>query len=138
MLEMLEPYATIISAVSALISAVAVLISTGFVIWITCFRKTRRDRIDELKEEIQVKLSEGWAERIIVNDTTDEFFLSLKSKYQKPKYKTLHSCAFDELGYDGRNEVIRIYEQMDKRREKILERFDKSYRERIRKSENLQ
>ncbi len=52
MLEAITPYATIISAGSALISTVAVLISTWFIIWTTCFRKTRRDKIDELKVEI--------------------------------------------------------------------------------------
>ena len=54
MLEVITPYAPLISAGSALISAVAVLISTWFVIWTAYFRKTRRDRIDELKEEMQI------------------------------------------------------------------------------------
>ena len=58
MLKSLEPHATIISAVSAFISAVGVIISTGFVIWTTCFRKTRREIVDDLKFEIQVLLSE--------------------------------------------------------------------------------
>ena len=46
---MIEKYAAIISALSA-------FISTGVVIWISFFRKTRRDRIDELKLEMQVLL----------------------------------------------------------------------------------
>ena len=54
MIEMIKENATVIQAASALISAVAVLISTWFIIWTTYFRKTRRDKIDELKVEIQV------------------------------------------------------------------------------------
>ena len=54
MLEAIAPHAAIISAGSALISTVAVLISTWFIIWTTYFRKTRRDKIDELKVEMQV------------------------------------------------------------------------------------
>lgn len=107
MLEMLEPYATIISAVSALISAVAVLISTWFIIWTTYFRKTRRDKIDELKEEIQVKLSEGWSKRIIEHThTMDQFIQALDSRFHKKKYKGLHQCAYNELAYEGKNEVF--------------------------------
>ena len=59
MLEAITPYAPIISAGSALISAIAVLISTWFVIWTTYFRKTKRDRIDDLKEEMLILFSEG-------------------------------------------------------------------------------
>ena len=100
---MTEQHAAIISAVSALISAVAVLVSTGFVIWATCFRKTRRDRIDELKVEMQVVLSqvqEGGL--IIVAGREDEYFQRLKPKFRKPKYEVLHRCAYDELKNEGK------------------------------------
>ena len=108
MLEAITPYATIISAGSAIISTIAVLISTWFIIWTTYFRKTRRDRIDELKEEMQVMLSDGWADQIIYNDGKEEdFFESLKPKFQKPKYKVLHQCAYDELGFEGKNPVVK-------------------------------
>ena len=97
MLEAITPYAAIISAGSALISAIAVLISTWFIIWTTYFRKTQRDKIDELKEEMQVMLSDGWANQIIYNEGKEEdFFESLKPKFQKPKYKVLHQCAYIE------------------------------------------
>ena len=49
MIEMIKENATVIQAASALISALAVLISTWFIIWTSFFRKTRRDRIDELE-----------------------------------------------------------------------------------------
>ena len=108
MLDAITPYAPLISAGSALISTVAVLISTWFIIWTTSFRKTRRDKIDELKEEMQVMLSDGWANQIIYNEGKEEdFFESLKPKFQKPKYKVLHQCAYDELGFEGKNPVIK-------------------------------
>ena len=56
MLEIITPYAPLISAGSALISAVAVLISTVFI-----SRKSRRDRIDDLKVEMQVLFSQPLA-----------------------------------------------------------------------------
>ncbi len=108
MLDAITPYAPLISAGSALISTVAVLISTWFIIWTTSFRKTRRDKIDELKEEMQVMLSDGWANQIIYNEGKEEdFFQSLKPKFQKPKYKVLHQCAYDELGFEGKNPIVK-------------------------------
>lgn len=107
MLEALKPHATMISAGSALISAISVLISTGFIIWTTCFRKTRRDRIDDLKVEMQLLFSDGWADQIIHNKgKEDDLFQSLKPKFQKPKYRVLHQCAYDELGFEGKNPVV--------------------------------
>ena len=47
MLEAITPYATIISAGSALISTVAVLISTGFIIWTTRFRKMKNKGVTQ-------------------------------------------------------------------------------------------
>ena len=118
MIEMITPHAALISAVSALISAVAVLISTWFVIWTTCFRKTRRDRVDELKEEMQVLFSEGWDEtKIRSRKALEEFFHKLSPKFQKTKYKRLHQCAFDELGYEGRNPAFRFLKHVQERYE---------------------
>ena len=111
MIEMITPHAALISAVSALISTIAVLISTWFIIWATCFRKTRRDRIDELKVEMQILFSKGWANKIIGKHQGEEqFYQALNPKFQKNKYKMLHRCAYDELGYEGRNPVVKFYE----------------------------
>ena len=111
MLEALTPYTAIISAGSALISAIAVLISTGVIIWTTCFRKTRRERIDELKIEMQILFSKGWASKIIGNNQGEEqFYQALDPKLEKNKYKALYQCAYDELGYEGRNPVVKFYE----------------------------
>lgn len=102
MLEAITPYAPLISAGSALISAIAVLISTWFIIWTTYFRKTRRDRIDELKEEMQVLL--GGRSLIHISER-ESFLQSLDSKYKTPKYEKLHSVAFAELIHEGRLEL---------------------------------
>ena len=101
-LEILKPHATIISALSAFISAIAVVISTIFVIWTTFFRKTRRDRIDDLKEEMQ-ELLDG---RLILHASERASFLqSIDSKYKTPKYEELHNVAFTELISDGKLEL---------------------------------
>ena len=110
---MTAEHAAIISAVSAAFNTIAVLVSLGLVIWTSFFRKTRRDRIDELKVEIQILLSQGWAEDIINNNhSVDEFFQSLKPKFQKDKYRVLHQSAYDELGYEGRNPVINHWQDL--------------------------
>lgn len=97
-----------------MIEALSVSGSLVFVIWATCLRKTRRDRMDELKEEMQILLSEGWAEKIIKNRRTkDEFFHLLRKKFQKTKYKRLHQSAYNELDYEGKNEVTRRLEKME-------------------------
>ena len=110
MLEAIAPHAAIISAGSALISAVAVLISTWFIIWTTYFRKTRRDKIDELKVEMQVKLSQGWSRRVISGThTIDQFIQSLDSKFRNKRYKGLHQCAYDDLSYEGKNDIVNYH-----------------------------
>ena len=134
MLETLTPYAPIISAGSAIISAVAVFISTWFVIWTTYFRKTRRDRVDELKEEIQLSLSLDWADRIVVGENdVEDFFKILKPKFQKTRYKLLHQWAYNELGYEGKNKAVNMAKalQEDRRyRQEVMrqERRDRSAR----------
>ena len=118
MLEVITPYAPIISAVSAFISAVAVLISTGLVIWTHFFRKTRRDRIDELKVEMLILFSEGWDEyKIRSGKAVEKFFQELSPKFQKTKYKALHQCAFDELGYEGKNGAFLFLQNVRRRYE---------------------
>ena len=101
MLEAIAPHAAIISAGSALISTVAVLISTGFIIWTTCFRKTRQDRIDDLMEEMQILLFDkgitGFG-----HDDIDWFFGELAPKFQKEKYRKLHRYALNEMVSGGR------------------------------------
>ena len=115
MLEAIAPYATIISAGSALISTVAVLISTWFIIWTTCFRKTRRDKIDELKVEMQVLFSQitddGYLEISSSNyrNDLDEHFQQLKPKFQKPEYKVLQHCACYELVCEKKVYIQSVY-----------------------------
>ena len=90
MVGILSPYAAIISAGAALISAgTAILIST---------RKTQRDRIEELKEQIQVLLSrEESPVPIILGTEIGSLLESLDSKYKTPKYSNLRRVAFNEL-----------------------------------------
>ena len=89
---MIEKYAAIISAASA-------LFNTGIVIWLSCFRKTRRDRIDELKLEMQVLLK---GRQILLVTERDSFLKSLDSKYKKRKYERLHIVAYTELQSEGK------------------------------------
>ena len=113
MLEAITPYATIISAGSAFISAVAVLISTWFIIWTTYFRKTRRDRIDELKVEMQVLFTRNLPNEVIQDYTQDKFFKLLEDKFQSPEYEKVHQCAFDELTHERKNKIVRIREKRE-------------------------
>ena len=92
-----------INEYAPIINAVTVFASFLFVIWTSHFRKTRRDRIDELKVEIQIKLDSYWMKQIIKAENPDRFFESLSPKFQKTKYSLLHRCAFDELGYENKN-----------------------------------
>ena len=91
-----------INEFAPIINAVAVLISTGFVIWTAC-RKTRRDRIDKLKEEMLILLSQGREFKIKTVTDAEKFFLSLNQEFQRREYKGLHWCAFNELGYETNN-----------------------------------
>ena len=118
---MTEQHAAIISAVSAAINTVAVLGSLGLVIWTSFFRKTRRDRIDELKVEMQIKLSQGWTDRIIKTHDMDKFMQSLGPKFQKKKYKALLQCAYNELAYEGKNEVVEHYKSRRKEQNRLLD-----------------
>ena len=104
-LKAFTPYASIISAGSAFISAIAVLISTVF-ITMTFFRKTRRDRIDDLKVEMQELFTKDFVRKKYLEISPEEFFGLLKPKFKTQKYKTLHRCAYDELTYEGKNWIV--------------------------------
>ena len=110
MIETLAPYAAIISAIAAFVSAVSAML--------VIFRKTRRERIDELKTEMQILFSKGWdATRVKTKSGLGEFFQNLSPKFQKPKYTDLHRCAFDELGYEGKNEIYDLLQFLKERYE---------------------
>lgn len=109
MREILNSYAPIISALSALVSAIMVIISTGFVIWTSCFRKTRRERVDDLKFEIHFLLSEKGITGMST-DRRDEFLAELEPKFQEEKYKKLHLFAFKELENEGIVETVAPYD----------------------------
>ena len=95
--ERLSPYAAIISAVAALISAVAALyVGT---------RKTRQNRIDELKTEMRIYVSNKHGFKMYPKDV-EPMFRSLPNKYQEPIYKELHRAAYHELRLEGRLEHI--------------------------------
>ena len=100
MIEILSSYAAVISAAAALISAgTAVYIGT---------RKTRRDRIDELKIEMQVRLTHDWnSQTFHTVEAEKQMFESLSSKFKSKQYKALYQCAFDELVYESKNETLR-------------------------------
>ena len=106
MLEAIAPHAAIISAGSALISTVAVLISTGFIIWTTCFRKTERDRIDDLKVEMQVLFTTESVRQKVLEISESEFFNALKRKFKTRKYRILHQSAYDELTNENKNWIV--------------------------------
>ena len=101
LVEVIAPYAPIINAL-------AVLTSTFFIIWTTYFRKTRRDRIDELKEEMQVlfsQIAKGRNLRVDYDRGPDEHFQHLNAKFQKEIYKVLYRPAYDELVSEGKVKV---------------------------------
>ena len=103
--EKIAPYAAIISALAALIGAgAAVYVGT---------RKTRRDRVDDLKLEMQVLFTLGLAHEVIVDYTNCKFFDLLDDNFQNLEYKKLHQCVFDELRYEGRNEIVTIRKKYD-------------------------
>ena len=120
-LKALTPYTAVISAGSALISAVSVLISTVFII-ITFFRKTRRDRIDELKVEMQVLFTTDSVRQKVLEISESEFFNGLKRKFKTRGYSILHQSAYDELTNEDKNWIVnyrRKYERAEVARANI-------------------
>ena len=93
-IEMMAPYAALISAIAALVSAVAAVFIS--------LRKTERQRIDELKDRMRVILSENGEYAVRGYDGKDELFQRLDPKCRKPKYKALHQLAYDELKSEGK------------------------------------
>ena len=75
-------------------------------IWVTCFRKTRQDRIDELMEEMWILLSDKEIS-VIAYEDVDMLLEWLSPKFQKAKYRKLHRHAFKELVREGRIRVSR-------------------------------
>ena len=129
-----------INQFAPIIEALSVFGSFGFVIWATCFRKTRRDRIDELKTEMQVLLSgktghkffqNSYRDDINVVDAKNEFFNSLEPKFQKRKYKVLYRCAYDELTNEGKNNIVNLRRTLNQATQESHERLRESYWHRI-------
>ena len=79
-LAALNGYAAVISALSA-------SVSTGFVIWATCFRKTRREIVDDLKFAIRLLLLKEERDWIIYGQTS-EVLEKLEHKFQKKNTKS--------------------------------------------------
>ena len=98
MVEILSPYAAIISSVAA-------LISVGTAIYIGT-RKTRRDRMDELKVEMQELFTKDIVRQKFLEISPEEFFSLLKPEFKIQEYETLHRCAYDELTYEGKNWIV--------------------------------
>ena len=104
-LNSLDSYASTISAFSAFVSMIMVIISTGFVIWTACFRKTRREKVDDLKFAILLLCyEEGRTE--FTNDEIQEVLEKLEDKFQEEKYKKLHEFAVREL--ENEASIMRI------------------------------
>ena len=119
LIKTLEPHATTISAGSAFFSALAVLISTGFIIWTTCFRKTRRDKIDDLKLEVlevvsTVKGHEDWVKAMDLSENKGRAGIVkimdlthlLGKNYQKQRWYKLLPVALAELRNEGYHESL--------------------------------
>ena len=112
LVEVITPYAPIINAL-------AVLTSTGFIIWTTCFRKTRRDRIDELKLEVlrivsNVKGHEDWIKAMDLSELQGregivkvmDLLKLLHKNYRKKKWCELLPVALSELRNEGHHELL--------------------------------
>lgn len=99
--SMIETYAAVINAFAVLGSLVCVIVAS--------FRKSRRDKIDDLKIEMQVRLTHDWnSQTFHTAETEKKFFESLSPKFKRKRYEVLHQCAFDELIYESRNEALRL------------------------------
>ena len=97
-----------INAFAPIINAITVLLSFGFVIWTTCFRKTRRDKIDELKLEVLKKVSnvkghEDWIKAMDLSELQGregiviikDLLKLLPKNYRKKKWYELFACCVD-------------------------------------------
>ena len=108
-----------INAFAPIINAITVLLSFGFVIWTTCFRKTRRNRIDELKVEVletvsTVKGHKDWVAAMNLSEIQGEAGIVnvkdlsnlLRRKYQKKKWYELLPVVLTELRNEGYHEPL--------------------------------
>ena len=84
-----------INKFAPIINALTVLGSFVFVIWSAC-RKTRRDRIDVLKTEIRIYVSNKHGFNMYPKDA-EPMLENLPKKYREPKYKELHRAALHEM-----------------------------------------
>ena len=91
----------VISALAALIGALAALIGVY-----VGTRKTRRDRMDELKVEMQELFTKDIVRQKYLEISEEEFFTHLKPEFKTQEYSTLHRCAYDELTYENKNWIV--------------------------------
>ena len=102
-----------INAFAPIINAITVLLSFGFVIWTTCFRKTRRDKVDELKLEVlSVVCNTNGHEKWInaINTSHDPEYLSkvFDRKYHVKGWYYLLPVVLAELVSDGYHEFLGV------------------------------
>ena len=102
-----------INAFAPIINAITVLLSFGFVIWTTCFRKTRRNRIDELKVEVLEAVStekghEDWVRTKGLSTAAENLSKVLGRKYHSKKWYDLLSVALVELRNEGYHELLGV------------------------------
>ena len=103
-----------INAFAPIINAITVLLSFGFVIWTTCFRKTRRNRIDELKVEVLEVVStekghEDWVRTKGLSTAAENLSKVLGRKYHSQrllKWYNLLPVALVELRNEGYHELL--------------------------------
>ena len=94
-----------------IINSLAVLGSFLFVIWSACW-KTRRDRLDILKTEIRICVSQHYGRSLRPKDV-EPMLRRLPKKYQEPKYKELQHPAFHEMLSEDKLELLfpRIFQR---------------------------
>ena len=110
-----------INEFAPIIEALSVFGSFFFVIWVTCFRKTRRDRIDELRIGVlevvsTVKGHKEWVAAMDLSEIQGEAGIVnvkdlsnlLRRKYQKKKWYELLPVVLTELRNEGYHELLGV------------------------------
>ena len=102
-----------INEFAPIIEALSVFGSFFFVIWVTCFRKTRRDRIDELKVEVLEAVStekghEDWVRTKGLSTAAENLSKVLGRKYHSKKWYNLLPVALVELRNEGYHELLGV------------------------------
>lgn len=92
-----------------IIEALSVSGSFFFLIWATCFRKTERDRLDDLKFQIGGLFAQNGKSQMSHSEVA-ALLESLDSKFQRGKYRRLIWYAYKELINDGKVEVLSEYD----------------------------